>query len=72
MTCGGKGMTGVTAMMPKEGDIFISALDGEEYRVRQIVDYMVVLESKDGKKQIMTGVDCLGSFPYRKKEDSKT
>jgi hypothetical protein len=71
--CGGKGeQTGAAAMIPKEGDIFISTLDEEEYRVMQIVNYMVVLESKDGKKQIMTGIDCLGSFPYQKKEDSKT
>ena len=59
-------------MKPREGDLFISALDGDEYTVKQIVQYMVVLESKDGQKQILTGIDCLGSFPYRKKEDSET
>jgi hypothetical protein len=59
-------------MKPKEGDLFISALDGDEYTVKQIVQYMVVLESKDGQKQILTGIDGLGSFPYRKKEDLET
>jgi hypothetical protein len=59
-------------MEPKEGDLFISALDGDEYTVKQIVQSMVVLESKDGKKQILTGVDCLGSFPYLKKEGPET
>ena len=57
-------------MKAKEGDIFKSALDGAEYIVKKVVDSMVVLESQDGKKKIMTGVDSLKieSF-YQKKED---
>ena len=53
----------------KEGDIFESLLDGEEYVVKSIVKSMVVLQSKTGDKQILTGVETLKikSF-YREKE----
>ncbi len=70
-TRGGK-ETGGTAMETKEGDVFKCALDGGEYRVKRVVNRMVILESLNGKKQIMTGVDSLriNSF-YEKKEDSK-
>ncbi len=58
-------------MPTKEGQIFKSTLDGAEYVVKKIVDSMVVLESQDGKKKIMTGLSSLEikSF-YEKKEDS--
>jgi len=38
-----------------------------EYAIKKIVDRMVLLESKDGKRQILTDVDNLklGSF-YQK------
>jgi len=53
----------------KEGDIFENLLDGTEYVIKSIVNNMVVLQSKKGKKQILTGVDTLRikSF-YREKE----
>lgn len=59
-------------METKEGDIFKSILDGAEYIVKRIVNSMVVLESQDGKKQIMTGVGSLNikSF-YQKKEGTE-
>ncbi len=55
-------------MKAKEGEIFSSLLSGEHYTIRKIVNSMVVLESDDGKKQILTGFDTLESF-YQKKEE---
>jgi len=57
-------------MKTKEGDIFKRDLDGEEYTIRRIVNRMVVLESKDGKRQVLTEIDNLQlkSF-YQKKGD---
>ncbi len=57
-------------MQAKEGDVFKSTLDGADYIVKKVVNSMVVLESQDGKKKIMTGVSSLDikSF-YEKKED---
>lgn len=49
---------GIT-MKTKEGDIFKRDLDGKEYTVKRIVNRMVVLESKDGKRQILTEIDNL-------------
>ena len=59
-------------METKKGDVFKRTLDGADYIVKRIVNRMVVLESQDGKKQIMTGVTSLNikSF-YEKREDTK-
>ena len=46
-------------MQTKEGDIFKSCLNGMEYGIKKIVNRMVLLESKDGKKQILTEMDNL-------------
>jgi hypothetical protein len=56
----------------KKGDVFKSTLDGADYIVKKIVNSMAVLESQDGKKQIMTGVTNLNikSF-YEKREGTK-
>jgi hypothetical protein len=56
-------------MKVKDRDIFRSLLNDEEYIVKRIVEGKVVLESQNGKKQILTDVDTLGikSF-YKKKE----
>ena len=58
-------------MEAKEGDIFKSTLDGAKYTVKKVVNTMVLLESQDGKKKIMTGVSSLSikSF-YEKKEET--
>ncbi len=55
----------------KEGDVFESVLDGLEYVVKRIVNEMVLLQSRQEKKQILTGVHTLetASF-YRKKEEA--
>ena len=56
-------------MKVKEGDIFRSFLNDEEYIIKKIIKSGVVLESQNGKKQILTDVDNLKikSF-YMKKE----
>jgi hypothetical protein len=57
-------------MKVKEGDIFKSFLNGQEYIIKKVVKRFVVLESQNGKKQILTDVDNLKirSF-YMKKEE---
>jgi hypothetical protein len=61
------------AMKTKEGDQYKNALNGVEYVLRKIVNRMALLESKDGKRQILTDVDNLkiDSF-YQKMELSET
>jgi len=53
----------------KEGNIFESLLDGAEYVVKDIVSRMVVLQSRERNKQIITGIETLKikSF-YRERE----
>ena len=53
----------------KEGDIFESLLDGTEYVIKDIVNKMVVLQSRERNKQIITGIETLKikSF-YRERE----
>ena len=53
----------------KEGDIFESLLDGKEYVVKTIVNKLVVLQSRKGNRQILTGVETLKTKSlYREKE----
>ena len=53
----------------KEGDIFESLLDGTEYVVKDIVNKMVVLQSRKGEREILTEIGTLKikSF-YRERE----
>jgi len=60
-----------STMNPKEGDIFLNILDGIIYMVKRIVHKMVILESIDGERHILTGFEGLKLF-HRKKELSKT
>lgn len=55
-------------MKPKSGDILKSILNGEDYIIKKVVENMAMLESQNGKKQILTEVDTLTLF-YRKKEE---
>lgn len=57
-------------METKQGDKVMSVLNGEDYTIKRIVNDMVVLESCNGKKQIMTELDSLKIF-YKKKEEAK-
>lgn len=61
---------GGTTMETKVGDTVRSILNGIEYKVKKIVKSMAVLESQDGKSQIITEVDTLRLF-YREREDAK-
>jgi hypothetical protein len=54
-------------MKTKDGDIVRSFLNGNCYKVKRIVNSMVVLESEDGQSQILTEVESLNLF-YKKKE----
>ena len=55
-------------MKPKSGDILKSILDVEDYIIKKVVENMAMLESQNGKRQILTEVDTLRLF-YRKKEE---
>jgi hypothetical protein len=57
-------------MNPKEGDLFLSILDGIIYMVKRIVHKMVILESIDGERHILTGFEGLKLF-YRKKNSRR-
>ncbi len=64
---GGEGVKmGGTAMETKVGDTVRSILNGIEYKVKKIVKSMAVLESRDGKNQILTELENLSLF-YKKK-----
>jgi hypothetical protein len=53
----------------KEGDVFESVLDGRDYVVKGIVNKMVVLGSRKGDREILTGIDTLKiTSLYRRKE----
>jgi hypothetical protein len=56
-------------MKTKNGDTVKSTLNGNYYRVKRIVNSMVVLESEDGQAQILTEVGNLNLF-YEKKEST--
>jgi hypothetical protein len=60
-------------MQTKVGDIFKSLLHGSEYIVKKITNKMVVLESKNGKSQILTSIENLEikTF-YQKEEEAKS
>jgi len=60
-------------MKTKAGDIFRSLLNGSLYIVKKIANRMVVLESQDGKSQILTEIDILESkLFYQKEEEAKS
>jgi hypothetical protein len=54
------------AMETKVGDTVRSILNGVEYKVKKIVESKAVLESRDGKNQILTELENLTLF-YKKK-----
>ncbi len=58
-------------METKVGDRFKSALNGEHFIVKRIVRDMVVLESLNGKKQILTGVGTLKTKSFYQKKEEK-
>lgn len=66
----GRGKIGGTAMETKVGDTVKSMLNGIEYRVKKIVKSIAVLESQDGKKQILTELENLNLFYKKKGEEA--
>jgi len=42
-----------------QGEVFKNSMNGVDFLVKKIVGNMVVLESQDGKRQILTEVDTL-------------
>jgi len=57
-------------MKVKEGETVKSTLNGKSYKIKKIIKHMAVLESPNGKSQILKEVESLNLF-YRKKEDIK-
>jgi len=55
----------------RERDVFRDSSDGVSFTVKKIVNNMVVLESQDGKRQILTGVDTLKLKSFYLKEEQK-
>ena len=55
----------------KEGDIFQSLLDGTEYVVKNIVNKMVVLQSRKGDKQIIAGIETLKTRSFYRGKEKK-
>ena len=55
----------------KQGEVFENSTDGVDFIVKKIVNDTVVLQSQDGKRQILTGVGTLtsASFYQRKGEE---
>ncbi|HUL22071.1 MAG TPA: hypothetical protein VLZ10_11490 [Thermodesulfobacteriota bacterium] len=55
----------------KEGDIFESLLDGMEYVVKDIVNKMVVLQSREGDRQILTEAETLKTKSFYREREKK-
>ena len=57
----------------RQGEVFKNSTDGVDFIVKKIAKDMVVLESQDGKRQILTGVHTLTSKSfYLKKGGEKS
>ncbi len=68
---GRKGQGRRTAMDIKVGDTFESSSDEVDFAVKKIVNDMVVLESPDRKRQILTGVNTLKLESFYLKKEKK-
>jgi hypothetical protein len=49
----------------KIGDIIISKFDGMTFIIEKIVDEVAVLKSKDGKREVLTGLSNLNLFYHQ-------
>ena len=43
----------------RQGEVFKNSMNGVDFLVKKIVGKIVVLETQDGKRQILTEVDTL-------------
>jgi len=59
-------------METKVGDFFKNLLNGSEYIVKKIANKMAVLESKDGKSQILTDIKTLAIKTFYQKQEETT
>ena len=50
-----------TAMDIKQGEVFKNSTDGVDFVVKKIVKDMVILETEDRRRQILTGLHTLTS-----------
>lgn len=55
----------------KNGDMFKKSSDGVDFVVKKIVNDMAVLESQDGKRQILTEVNTLKLRLFYLKKENK-
>ncbi len=55
----------------KNGDMFKKSSDGVDFVVKKIVNEMAVLESQDGRRQILTGVSTLKLKSFYLKKENK-
>ncbi len=55
----------------KEGDVFENLLNGMEYVLKNIVNKMVVLRSRKGDSQILTGIETLETKAFFRKIEKK-
>jgi len=59
----------------KQGEVFENSTDGVDFIVTKVGRDMVVIESQDGKRQMMTGTHTLAStssVSVRKKEGEES
>jgi hypothetical protein len=59
-------------METKVGDFFRNLSNGSEYIVGKIVNKIAVLESKDGKSQILTDIKTLAIKTFYQKQEETT
>ncbi len=52
----------------RTGEVFKNITDGTDFIVKKIVNDMVLLQSQDGEKQILTGVHTLTSTSFYEKK----
>ncbi len=56
-----------------KGDVFWDISDGVDLVVKKVMNDMVVLQSRDGKRQVLTGMITLASqLLYQKKLDERS
>ena len=58
-------------MTMKEGNLVKSILTGKIYKIKNIIDWIAILESLEGSSQVLTEKSNLNLF-YEKVEDLKT
>jgi len=58
-------------MTMKEGNLVKSILTGKIYKIKNVSDWMAILESFEGSSQVLTEKSNLNLF-YEKVEDLKT